>query len=493
MEKNYLKELKNPVYQIVGEAAEEMGLVAYAVGGVVRDIFLNRSSKDIDIVVVGSGIELAKATARKISPNLGVNVYKNFGTAQFTHDGIMVEFVGARKESYSHDSRKPVVEDGTLEDDQNRRDFTINALAIALNGPKKGCIIDSFHGIEDISNKLIRTPLDPDITFSDDPLRMLRAIRFASQLNFTIVPETYEAIKRNAYRLEIISKERIAEEMNKILLSPKPSIGLNLLDDSGLLIQFLPELIALKGVETINGLKHKDNFLHTLEVVDKIAMVSNNLYLIWAALFHDIAKPKTKRFDEKIGWTFHGHEFLGSKMIPGLFKRLKLPCNEKMKYVQKIVGLHLRPQALVDESITDSAVRRLLFEAGDDVDDLMLLCEADITSKNMAKVKRYLDNFAIVRQKFIEIEEKDKIRNWRPPIDGELIMQTFGLKPSREVGTIKDAVCNAILDGVIENTYAAASQMMVEEGVKLGFSVVQLPPPEPPKTAEEKENKEESE
>lgn len=493
MEKNYLKELKNPVYQIVGEAAEEMGLVAYAVGGVVRDIFLNRSSKDIDIVVVGSGIELAKATARKISPNLGVNVYKNFGTAQFTHDGIMVEFVGARKESYSHDSRKPVVEDGTLEDDQNRRDFTINALAIALNGPKKGCIIDSFHGIEDISNKLIRTPLDPDITFSDDPLRMLRAIRFASQLNFTIVPETYEAIKRNAYRLEIISKERIAEEMNKILLSPKPSIGLNLLDDSGLLIQFLPELIALKGVETINGLKHKDNFLHTLEVVDKIAMVSNNLYLIWAALFHDIAKPKTKRFDEKIGWTFHGHEFLGSKMIPGLFKRLKLPCNEKMKYVQKIVGLHLRPQALVDESITDSAVRRLLFEAGDDVDDLMLLCEADITSKNMAKVKRYLDNFAIVRQKFIEIEEKDKIRNWRPPIDGELIMRTFGLKPSREVGTIKDAVCNAILDGVIENTYAAASQMMVEEGVKLGFSVVQLPPPEPPKTAEEKENKEESE
>ncbi len=493
MEKNYLKELKNPVYQIVGEAAEEMGLVAYAVGGVVRDIFLNRSSKDIDIVVVGSGIELAKATARKISPNLGVNVYKNFGTAQFTHDGIVVEFVGARKESYSHDSRKPVVEDGTLEDDQNRRDFTINALAIALNGPKKGCIIDSFHGIEDISNKLIRTPLDPDITFSDDPLRMLRAIRFASQLNFTIVPETYEAIKRNAYRLEIISKERIAEEMNKILLSPKPSIGLNLLDDSGLLIQFLPELIALKGVETINGLKHKDNFLHTLEVVDKIAMVSNNLYLIWAALFHDIAKPKTKRFDEKIGWTFHGHEFLGSKMIPGLFKRLKLPCNEKMKYVQKIVGLHLRPQALVDESITDSAVRRLLFEAGDDVDDLMLLCEADITSKNMAKVKRYLDNFAIVRQKFIEIEEKDKIRNWRPPIDGELIMQTFGLKPSREVGTIKDAVCNAILDGVIENTYAAASQMMVEEGVKLGFSVVQLPPPEPPKTAEEKENKEESE
>lgn len=472
MIKDYIKELKNPVYQIVGEAAEEIGLVAYAVGGVVRDIFLNRNSKDIDIVVVGSGIELAKATAKKISPHLSVNVYKNFGTAQFTYDGTMVEFVGARRESYSHDSRKPIVEDGTLEDDQNRRDFTINALAVALNGPQKGSIIDSFHGIDDIANKLIRTPLDPDITFSDDPLRMLRAIRFASQLNFTIVPETYEAIIRNAYRLEIISKERIAEELNKILLSPKPSIGLKLLDETGLLVQFLPELVALKGIENINGLKHKDNFLHTLEVVDKIALVSNNLFLVWTALLHDIAKPKTKRFDEKIGWTFHGHEVVGARMVPQIFKRMKLPCNEKMKYVEKLVGLHLRPQALVDDGVTDSAVRRLLFEASDDVDDLMLLCEADITSKNAAKVKRYLDNFAIVRQKFIEIEEKDKIRNWRPPIDGELIMKTFNLRPSRDVGTIKDAVCDAILDGVIENTYEAAYQKMVEVGTELGFKAV---------------------
>lgn len=472
MIKDYLKELKNPVYQTVGEAAEEIGLVAYAVGGVVRDIFLNRSSKDIDIVVVGSGIELAKATAKKISPHLSVNVYKNFGTAQFTYDGTMVEFVGARRESYSHNSRKPIVEDGTLEDDQNRRDFTINALAIALNGPQKGSIIDSFHGIDDIHNKLIRTPLDPDITFSDDPLRMLRAIRFASQLNFTIVPETYEAIVRNAYRLEIISKERITEEFNKILLSPKPSIGLKLLDETGLLVQFLPELVALKGVENINGQKHKDNFLHTLEVVDKIALVSNNLFLVWAALLHDIAKPKTKRFDEKVGWTFHGHEVVGARMVPQIFKRMKLPCNEKMKYVEKLVGLHLRPQALVDDGVTDSAVRRLLFEASDDIDDLMLLCEADITSKNAAKVKRYLDNFALVRQKFIEIEEKDKIRNWRPPIDGELIMKTFNLRPSREVGTIKDAVCDAILDGVIENTYEAAYKKMVEVGIELGFKVV---------------------
>ena len=472
MIKDYLKELKNPVYQTVGEAAEEIGLVAYAVGGVVRDIFLNRNSKDIDIVVVGSGIELAKATAKKISPHLSVNVYKNFGTAQFTYDGTMVEFVGARRESYSHNSRKPIVEDGTLEDDQNRRDFTINALAIALNGPQKGSIIDSFHGIDDIHNKLIRTPLDPDITFSDDPLRMLRAIRFASQLNFTIVPETYEAIVRNAYRLEIISKERIAEELNKILLSPKPSIGLKLLDETGLLVQFLPELVALKGVENINGQKHKDNFLHTLEVVDKIALVSNNLFLVWTALLHDIAKPKTKRFDEKVGWTFHGHEVVGARMVPQIFKRMKLPCNEKMKYVEKLVGLHLRPQALVDDGVTDSAVRRLLFEASDDIDDLMLLCEADITSKNAAKVKRYLDNFALVRQKFIEIEEKDKIRNWRPPIDGELIMRTFNLRPSREVGTIKDAVCDAILDGVIENTYEAAYKKMVEVGIELGYKVV---------------------
>lgn len=470
--KSFLKELKNPVYQTVGDVADQLGVAAFAVGGVVRDIFLNRHSKDIDIVVVGSGIELATATAAHISPNLSVNVYKNFGTAQFTHNGIMVEFVGARKESYRFNSRKPHVEDGTLEDDLKRRDLTINALAIALNGPQKGEIIDLFSGIEDLHNKLIRTPLNPDITFSDDPLRMLRAIRFASQLRFSIVPETFQAIIRNAYRLEIISRERIAEEFNKILLSPKPSVGISLLEQSGLLEQFLPELIALKGVEVIQGQKHKDNYLHTLEVVDKIAMVSTNLYLLWAALLHDIAKPRTKRFDEKIGWTFHGHEFIGSKMIPDIFKRLKMPTNEKMKYVQKIVGLHLRPQALVDENITDSAVRRLLFEAGDDIDDLMLLCEADITSKNANKVKRYLDNFAIVRQKFVEIEEKDKIRNWRPPIDGELIMKTFHLPPSKPVGIIKQAVVDAILDGFIENTYEAAVQKMLEEGKRLGFNPV---------------------
>lgn len=470
--KDYLKELRNPIYEFVGDVADEINVPAYAVGGVVRDMLLHRESKDIDIVVVGSGIELAKATAHKLAPGLKVNVYKNFGTAQFVWKDEMVEFVGARRESYDRNSRKPHVEDGTLEDDLSRRDFTINALAVALNGPEKGQIIDRFNGLEDLSNKLIRTPLDPDITFSDDPLRMLRAIRFASQLRFNIVPETYEAIVRNAYRLEIISKERIAEEMNKILLSPQPSIGIKLLEESGLLKLFLPQIVDLKGIEKRGDHGHKDNFLHTLEVVDKVAMVSNNLWLLWAALLHDIAKPRTKRYDPKVGWTFHGHEFIGSKMVPEIFKAMKLPCNEKMKYVQKLVGLHLRPQALVDESITDSAVRRLLFEAGDDIDDLMLLCEADITSKNMTKVKKYLDNFAVVRQKFIEIEEKDKIRNWRPPIDGELIMKTFDLRPSREVGIIKDAVCNAILDGLIGNNYEEAYQRMLEEGEKIGLKAV---------------------
>ena len=470
--KDYLKELRNPIYEFVGVVADEISVPAYAVGGVVRDMLLNRNSKDIDIVVVGSGIELAKAAAHKLAPKLKVNVYKNFGTAQFVWKDEMVEFVGARRESYDRNSRKPHVEDGTLEDDLSRRDFTINALAVALNGPEKGQIIDRFNGLEDLSNKLIRTPLDPDITFSDDPLRMLRAIRFASQLRFTIVPETYEAIARNAYRLEIISKERIADEMNKIMLSPQPSYGIKLLENTGLLQYFLPQLIALKGVEKKGEHGHKDNFLHTLEVVDKVAMVSNNLWLRWAALLHDIAKPRTKRYDPKVGWTFHGHEFIGAKMVPDIFREMKLPVNEKMKYVQKLVGLHLRPQALVDESITDSAVRRLLFEAGDDIDDLMLLCEADITSKNMAKVKKYLDNFAIVRQKFIEIEEKDKIRNWRPPIDGELIMKTFNLRPSREVGIIKEAVCDAILDGLIGNNYEEAYQRMLEEGEKIGLKAV---------------------
>ena len=469
---DYSKKLKHPIYQIVGEVADTMGVPAYAVGGVVRDLFLNRSSKDIDIVVIGSGIDLAKAVAKHISPHLHVNVFKNFGTAQFTYENVEVEFVGARRESYSHDSRKPIVEDGTLEDDQNRRDFTINALAIALNGPDKGRIIDSFNGLSDLKNKLIRTPLDPDITFSDDPLRMLRAIRFATQLNFTIVEETLASITRNAHRLEIISRERIAQEMNKILCAPKPSIGIDLLDKTGLLVQFLPELLQLKGVEEINGKKHKDNYLHTLEVVDKIAGVTDNLYLIWAALLHDIAKPRTKHYDPQHGWSFHGHEFIGSKMIPDIFHRLKLPCNEKMKYVQKLVALHLRPQALVDDNITDSAVRRLLFEAGDDIDDLMLLCDADITSKNPYKVQKYLHNFAIVRQKFIEIEEKDRLRNWRPPIDGDLIMKTFNLTPCRLVGDIKQEVVDAILDGIIGNNYEEAYQKMIEAGEKRGLTPV---------------------
>ncbi len=472
MMRDYYKELKSPVYQIVEEAANELGVVAYVVGGFVRDLILNRNSKDIDIVVVGSGIKLAELVAQKISPKIVVHVYKNFGTAQFMYNDEVVEFVGARKESYDYDSRKPHVEDGTLQDDQNRRDFTINALAIALNGVDKGKLVDSFGGVQDIENKIIRTPLDPDITFSDDPLRMMRAIRFSSQLGFQIHKDTFDAIFRNAHRLEIISKERIIDEFNKILLSAKPSVGINQLEETGLLQYFLPQLINLKGIETINGKRHKDNYWHTLEVVDKIAAVSNNLYLIWTALLHDIAKPATKKFDSKLGWTFHGHEFIGSKMVPAIFRNLKMPTNDKMKYVQKLVALHLRPQTLVDETITDSAVRRLLFEAGDDIDDLMLLCEADVTSKNSAKVKKYLDNFALVRQKFIEIEEKDKIRNWQPPIDGTLIMETFQLQPSAEVGIIKTAIREAILDGVIGNNYDEAYQMMLDEGKKLGLTPI---------------------
>lgn len=473
---DYLKKLKHPAYKLAGEAADKLGVEAFAVGGVVRDLFLNRESKDIDIVVLGSGIELAKTVAAAISPSLEVNVYKNFGTAQFVYQGADVEFVGARKESYSPDSRKPVVEDGTLEDDQNRRDFTINAMAIALNGERKGQLIDPFDGIADLNKKRIKTPLDPDLTFSDDPLRMMRAVRFASQLNFTIVEETLASIKRNAARLEIISQERIVDEFNKILLSAKPSIGINLLEKTGLLAHFLPELIELKGVDVIDGHGHKDNYLHTLEVVDKIAMVNTNLWLLWSALLHDIAKPATKRYDSKQGWTFHGHEFLGGKMVKAIFRKLKMPNNEKMKYVQKMVSLHLRPIALVEDTITDSAVRRLLFDAGDDIDDLMLLCEADVTSKNFKKVQRYMENFSKVREKLKEIEEKDKIRNWQPPVDGKLIMDTFGLEPSLPVGVIKTAIREAILDGIIENNYEAAVQLMLEEGEKLKLPVV-LPPP----------------
>ena len=464
-----MKQLTHPVYEIASQVADELGISAYAVGGVVRDMFLGRKSKDIDIVVVGSGIAFAQAVAKAISPHIEVSVFKNFGTARFRYENTEVEFVGARKESYRADSRKPAVEDGTLQDDLNRRDFTVNALAIPLNGPEKGQVIDCFGGLQDMNDKLIRTPLDPDITFSDDPLRMMRAIRFASQLGFSIVPETFEAIQRNAARLEIISKERIVDEFNKILLSPQPSWGINLLKDAGLLQYFLPELLNLQGVEVVNGRGHKDNYLHTLEVVDKIARVSNNLWLIWAALLHDIAKPVTKRYDEKIGWTFHSHEFVGSKMVGKIFNRLKMPANEKLKYVQKLVLLHLRPIALVEDIITDSAVRRLLFDAGDDIDDVMMLGEADVTSKNPEKVKRFMANFAKVRKKLEDIEEKDRLRNWQPPIDGLEIMETLGLGPSREVGIIKTAIREAILDGVIGNNHDEAYQLMLTEAAKLGL------------------------
>lgn len=464
-----MKQLTHPVYEIASQVADELGVSAYAVGGVVRDLVLGRMSKDIDIVVVGSGIAFANAVAKAISPHIEVSVFKNFGTARFRYADTEVEFVGARKESYRANSRKPIVENGTLQDDLNRRDFTVNALAIPLNGPHKGEIIDCFGGLKDMEAKLIRTPLDPDVTFSDDPLRMMRAVRFASQLGFSIVPEIFEAIQRNAARLEIISKERIIDEFNKILLSPQPSRGLNMLKDASLLQYFLPELLSLQGVEVINGRGHKDNYLHTLEVVDKIARVSNNLWLIWAAMLHDIAKPVTKRYDEKVGWTFHSHEFVGSKMVGKIFNRLKMPANEKMKYVQKLVLLHLRPIALVEDIITDSAVRRLLFDAGDDIDDLMLLCEADVTSKNPEKVKRFMANFAKVRKKLEDIEEKDRLRNWQPPVDGLEIMETFGIGPSREVGIIKTAIREAILDGVIGNNHEEAYQLMLTEAVKLGL------------------------
>jgi len=461
--------LQHPIYKIISKVAEEKKLETFAVGGVVRDLFLNRFSKDIDILVIGSGIELAQAVAKEISPTLEVNVFRNFGTAQFVFEGAAIEFVGARKESYDRNSRKPTVENGTLEDDLSRRDFTINAMAIGISGEKNGELTDMFNGFEDLQAKILRTPLDPDITFSDDPLRMMRAVRFASQLGFTIEPKTLAAIKRNAHRLEIISKERIVDEFNKILLSKKPSVGIKLCDETGLLFQFLPELPALKGVEVINGVGHKENYLHTLQVVDKIALVNSNLWLLWAALLHDIAKPVTKKFDEKVGWSFHGHEYFGSKMVKRIFNGLKMPTNEKMRYVQKMVALHLRPIALVEDEITDSAVRRLLFDAGDDIDDLMLLCEADVTSTVPDKIKRCMENFANVRAKLKEIEEKDRIRNWQPPIDGEMIMQTFQLQPCREVGIIKDAIREAILDGKIPNEFEDAYKMMLEEGEKLGL------------------------
>lgn len=469
--------LEMPIYKIIGEVADRLGVSAYAVGGVVRDYFLQRHCTDIDVVCIGNGITLATEVAKEIGQRhhreIPVNVFKNFGTASFVYyyndEKWQIEFVGARKESYRLDSRKPIVEDGTLEDDQNRRDFTINAMAVGLNDSNFGTLVDPFGGIRDMNNGLIKTPLDPDITFSDDPLRMMRALRFAAQLNFVIHIDTFDAIKRNVDRLSIVSSERICVELNKIVESKHASYGFELMHKTGVLAFIFPELERLKGTETVNGHSHKDNFKHTLEVLDHVAALGGGLWLRWAAIMHDIGKPDTKRYDAKLGWTFHGHEVRGSKMVKKIFNRLKLPLDAKMRYVEKLVLLHLRPIILAEDIVTDSAVRRLLFDAGEDIDDLMVLCEADITSKNMEKVKRFKNNFAIVRQKLIEIEEKDRIRNFQPPVSGEDIMSTFGIGPCREIGTIKDAIKDAILDGIIPNEREAAWSMMYEIAEKIGL------------------------
>lgn len=462
--------LQDKIFKLISETADEMGLEAYVIGGFVRDIFLHRPSKDIDIVVIGSGIELAERIAEKLGKKAKFSIFKTYGTAQLKTREWEVEFVGARKESYSHDSRNPVVEDGTLEDDQNRRDFTINALALCLNKDRFGELVDPFNGLEDLKNFVIRTPLNPDITFSDDPLRMMRGIRFASQLRFFLEERTFDAIARNKNRIEIITKERIADELNKIILSPKPSVGFILLEKTGLLQLIFPELLALKGAETKDGVGHKDNFYHTLAVLDELAATTDNLWLRWSALLHDIGKPRTKKFDPKLGWTFHNHNYVGEKMIPEIFRKMKLPTNEKMKYVQKMVGLHMRPIVLSEDEVSDSAVRRLLFEAGNDIEDLMLLCNADITSKNPEKVRRFRQNFQLVSQKLKDIEEKDRVRNFQPPIDGKEIMETFNLPASNIVGDIKIKIKDAILDGIIPNEYDAAKEYMLKIGTEMGIN-----------------------
>lgn len=464
-----IKEHERKIFQLISDTAAELNMPAYVVGGYVRDRLLGRPSKDMDIVCVGSGIKLATSIARKLRPRPKVTTYKRFGTAMLRHNDLEVEFVGARRESYRSDSRKPTVENGSLEDDQNRRDFTVNALAVSLNEHNYGEIVDSFDGLYHLEEKIIKTPLAPDKTFSDDPLRMMRAIRFATQLNFTITPETLASIKKNASRIRIVSMERITTELNKIILSPTPSIGFKLLFDTGLLKIIFPEMHRLQGVDVKNGKGHKDNFYHTLEVLDNLSRNTDKLWLRWAAIMHDIAKPPTKRFDNKVGWTFHGHEIVGARMTPKIFKRFRLPLDHKMKYVQKLVKLHLRPISLTKENITDSAIRRLLFEADEDLEDLMLLCEADITSKNPRRVKRYLENYELVREKLKEIEERDHIRNWQPPISGEIIMETFNIPPSRPVGTIKNAIKEAILDGDIPNTYEAAFKFMLAKGKEIGL------------------------
>ncbi|KQS31043.1 CCA tRNA nucleotidyltransferase [Dyadobacter sp. Leaf189] len=469
---NFKEQLSGyPILEIVAKAAAELGVEAYVIGGFVRDLILKRNSKDIDIVCIGSGIDLAELVASQLGHDVFVSVYRNFGTAQIRQGDLEIEFVGARKESYRADSRKPAVEDGTLSDDQNRRDFTINAMGISLKKGTFGELIDPFEGVKDLKKKIIRTPLGPEITFSDDPLRMMRAIRFASQLNFDIEADTFDAIVKMKDRISIVSMERISDELNKIILSKTPSYGFKLLFHAGLLHIIFPEMIELQGVENIEGKGHKDNFYHTLQVLDNVSQHTDDLWLRWAAILHDIAKPATKKFDKKIGWSFHNHEEVGARMVPVIFRRMKLPLNEKMRFVKKLVRLHLRPIVLSKEDITDSAMRRLLVEAGEDIEALMKLCRADITSKNPEKVKKYLHNFDLVEQKLKDLEERDKLRNFQPVITGEMIMQTFGLKPAKEVGIIKELVREAILEGTIPNEYEAAYAFMVEEGRKMGLSV----------------------